>query len=110
MNGIKRLIREEPVLLQGLVQAAIAMLMAFGLGWTAEQVGVVLAFTATLLAVIARAMVTPMATVDATVQSQVAAERQANAGTLSVEEYLSLTELREERDRLARELAEKRRA
>jgi hypothetical protein len=67
MNGIKRLIQQEPVLLMGLVQSGIAMLTAFGLGWTAEQVALVLAFTQTLLSVVARTLVTPNASFDAAV-------------------------------------------
>jgi hypothetical protein len=66
-SGIKNLIQTEPVLLVGLVQSAIAMATAFGLGWSAEQVAIVLAFTQTFLTVIARSMVTPNQTFDAAV-------------------------------------------
>lgn len=71
MDGLKRLIQTEPALLLGLVQSAIGLGTAFGLGWTAEQVAIVLAFTGTLLSVVARSMVTPMATVNETVEARI---------------------------------------
>lgn len=62
MTALWKLITREPVRTQGVVQAFIALLTAFGLGWTAEQVGAVMAFTAVLLAWVTREMVTPVAT------------------------------------------------
>lgn len=50
----------EPVLILGLVQAAIALAVGFGLNWSGAQVALVIAFTATLLAVVARSKVTPV--------------------------------------------------
>lgn len=105
MTGIRRLITDEPVLLVGLAQALLAMLLAFGLNWSNEQVGMVLAFTSTLLAVVARAMVTPTANVEQQVTKQVARERALDDSTMSMEEYATLVELRRERDRLKSDVA-----
>lgn len=49
----------EPVAVQAVVQAAIAMAMGFGMNITTEQMGLILVFTATLLALITRQQVTP---------------------------------------------------
>ena len=99
MNGLRQLIRDEPVIVVGLVQAAIAMGVTFGLGWTAEQVAGVITFTQVLLSVVARSLVTPVANVDAKVQRAVGEERMQQAA-LTAEEMLTLAELRAERDRL----------
>lgn len=62
MTALWRLITREPVRTQGVVQAFVALLTAFGLQWSAEQVGAVMAFTAVLLAWVTREMVTPVKT------------------------------------------------
>ena len=49
----------EPALILGLVQAALALAIGFGLRLTPEQMGLVMAFTASLLAVITRSRVSP---------------------------------------------------
>jgi hypothetical protein len=52
--------KNEPVAVQGLVQAAIGLAVAFGLvNWTLEQTGSVIALTAAVFAVVARRHVTP---------------------------------------------------
>ena len=56
-------IRREPALVAGLVQAVLALLVAFGLDLTGEQTASILAVTAALLAVLTRAQVTPYADV-----------------------------------------------
>jgi hypothetical protein len=53
-------IRNEPVLITGLVQAALALVVAFGLDVSQEQIGAILAVTAAVLALVARARVTPV--------------------------------------------------
>ena len=53
-------ITNEPVMTLAVVQAGIALAVSFGLGWTAEQVGVVVAFSAAILGFIARRQVTPV--------------------------------------------------
>jgi len=53
------LLKREPNLFQGLIQAFIAMAISFGLGLTADQVGAITAFSAMFLAVITRMQVTP---------------------------------------------------
>jgi hypothetical protein len=52
-------VREEPVLTVGLFRAAVTMLVGFGLGWTGEQVALLVAFIEALTAWIARRQVTP---------------------------------------------------
>lgn len=61
MTGIKGLITQEPVMLQSLVQVTIALVTVFGFELNADQIAAIMAFTAVLLAVIARAYVTPTA-------------------------------------------------
>ena len=56
-------IRREPALIAGLIQAVLALLVAFGLSLSAEQTASILAVTAALLAVLTRAQVTPYADV-----------------------------------------------
>ena len=53
-------VREEPVLTVGLFRAAIAMLVGFGLGWSGEQVALMVAFIEAITAWVARRQVTPM--------------------------------------------------
>ncbi len=53
-------ITNEPVLVLAVVQAALALAVGFGLGWTGEQVALVLALTAALLGFVARRQVTPV--------------------------------------------------
>lgn len=59
---MRRLWSREPVLTLTVVQGAIGLGTAFGLGLTAGQVGAIMAFTASVLGWIARESVTPMAT------------------------------------------------
>lgn len=50
----------EPALILGLVQTAIALAMGFGLHWTPEQMGLVMAFTSALVALLVRSQVSPL--------------------------------------------------
>jgi hypothetical protein len=52
-------VREEPVLTVGLFRAAVTMLVGFGLGWTGEQVALMVAFVEAVTAWVARRQVTP---------------------------------------------------
>jgi hypothetical protein len=53
-------LRAEPVAVQGVIQAVVALVLGFGLiTWTNEQTGLVLAFSAALLALVARQHVSP---------------------------------------------------
>jgi hypothetical protein len=52
-------VREEPVLTVGLFRAAVTMLVGFGLGWTGEQVALMVAFIEAVTAWVARRQVTP---------------------------------------------------
>ena len=53
-------IREEPVLTVSLFRAGVTMLVGFGLGWTGEQVALMVAFVEAVTAWLARRAVTPM--------------------------------------------------
>jgi hypothetical protein len=52
-------VREEPVLTVSLFRAAVTMLVGFGLGWTGEQVALMVAFVEAVTAWVARRQVTP---------------------------------------------------
>jgi hypothetical protein len=62
---MKDLIKNEPVLVSGLVLAFISLLIAFGIHLSNEQVGAIMAFLAAALAFVTRAFVTPVAKNDA---------------------------------------------
>lgn len=51
----------EPILILAAVQATIALVAAFGLQLSAEQIAALVAFSAAVLGVIARQRVTPTA-------------------------------------------------
>lgn len=53
------ILKREPALFSGLVAATIALVTAFGLELTAEQVGAIMALTTAVLSVIVRQNVTP---------------------------------------------------
>jgi hypothetical protein len=58
-GAISLRVREEPVLTVGLFRAAVTMLVTFGLGWTGEQVALMVAFIEAVTAWVARRQVTP---------------------------------------------------
>jgi hypothetical protein len=49
----------EPVVTMGLIQAALALAVGFGLHWSAEQVALAVAFSAAFLSFIVRSKVSP---------------------------------------------------
>lgn len=51
--------RREPAVILGLVQAALAVILSFGVDLSADQVGTILAFSAAFLALVTRSQVTP---------------------------------------------------
>lgn len=53
-------IKNEPVLISGLVVAALSLLLAFGVHLSDEQVGAIVAFLAAGMAFVTRAFVTPV--------------------------------------------------
>lgn len=53
-------IKQEPALSLGVIQALVALVVAFGVDLTAEQVGVVVAFSAAVLSWITRSQVSPV--------------------------------------------------
>ena len=58
-DAVSLRVREEPVLTVGLFRAGVTMLVGFGLGWTGEQVALMVAFIEAVTAWIARRQVTP---------------------------------------------------
>jgi hypothetical protein len=52
-------IRSEPALIIGLVQAVLALVLAFGVDLSEEQIGSILAITSVILAIVTRMLVTP---------------------------------------------------
>ena len=52
-------IRNEPALVAGVLQALLALLLAFGVPLSDEQVGAIVALSAAVLAVVVRQRVTP---------------------------------------------------
>lgn len=53
------IIKNEPVLITGLVSAVIALLLAFGFSVSDEQIGAIMAVVSMLLAIVARMFTTP---------------------------------------------------
>jgi hypothetical protein len=53
-------VHEEPVLTVGLFRAGVTMLVGFGLGWSGEQVALMVAFIEAITAWVARRQVTPV--------------------------------------------------
>jgi hypothetical protein len=52
-------IKSEPAVVAGIVQAVLALVVAFGLDLTTEQVAAILGVTAAVLALVVRSQVTP---------------------------------------------------
>lgn len=61
--------KREPVLLMGVIQTALELLVAFGLQLSAQQVGALVAASASVLSFLARRQVAPTATGPATAAS-----------------------------------------
>jgi hypothetical protein len=61
MQTLMDVIRREPVLSQGIVQAVFACAAAFGLPMTQQQLGTVLALSAASMALLARSHTTSVA-------------------------------------------------
>lgn len=60
----------EPVAVQAVIQAAIAMAMGFGFDISPEQMGLILMFTAAVLGLITRQQVTPFISTGVPVKSK----------------------------------------
>jgi hypothetical protein len=56
-----KLICQQPVYCQGVIQAIIALAVSFGLGLTSGQIGSLTAATAAILAFVTQTQVTPIA-------------------------------------------------
>ncbi len=59
-RGFWSLVKRYPVRFQAIIVAGLALLTAFGLTWSAAQVGAVVAFTAAVLAFFTEQAVTPI--------------------------------------------------
>ena len=59
-NGIWSRITGEPVMTLAIIQMALALFVSFGLQLSGEQVGAIVAFSAAVLAWIARSKVSPV--------------------------------------------------
>jgi hypothetical protein len=57
-------VKNEPVLIQSLVQAILGLVLAFGVDLSNEQTGSIMAVVAVILAIIARMFVTPTNKID----------------------------------------------
>ena len=60
MAGLWKLVRQQPVYCQGLIQAIIALAVAFGASLSSGQVGALAAVTAAILAFVTQTQVTPI--------------------------------------------------
>lgn len=59
MTKVLEYIKAEPALVAGVLQALLALLLAFGVPLSSEQVGAIVALSAAILAVVVRQRVTP---------------------------------------------------
>lgn len=66
---LSNLFNREPVLVMTVVQASIALVLAFGVSLTPAQIGAIVAFSAAVLGLITRSQVTPSSNVALTVDS-----------------------------------------
>lgn len=57
--------RHEPIVILGVIEAGLALLLAFGFDLTGEQVGAIMAFAAAVVAVVGRQNVFSPATIEA---------------------------------------------
>jgi len=60
LRALGKLVKRYPVRAQAIVQAAIGTATAFGLGWSAQQVGAVVVLSAVTLAFLTEQAVTPV--------------------------------------------------
>ena len=56
---MKNVLKNEPVLITGLVTTVLALLLAFGVNLSQEQVGSIMAVVAAVVSILTRALVTP---------------------------------------------------
>lgn len=80
-----KLLRSEPALVIGALQALLTVAISFGLHWSVEQVGAVTAAAAAVLAVVVRqAVVAPDTAVDITQQAAMKTAAQLSNNTVGV--------------------------
>jgi len=61
----------EPAVIMGLVGAAVALGVGFGLPITPQQVGLIMAFTSAVLAFVTRSQVVPTATANRQIETAI---------------------------------------
>ena len=76
-DRIVNLVVNEPVVIAGAVEAVVLLLIGFGLDLTGDQVALIMTAVTAILALVARALVTPVAQVALTNKD---AEALRNAG------------------------------
>ena len=59
-RGFAKLVRKYPVRAQAVVQSVIGAATAFGLGWSAQQVGAIVVLSASVLALLTEQAVTAL--------------------------------------------------
>lgn len=77
MERLKALLMEQPALITAVVEGAFAVLMAFGLNWTGEQVATVMAFVNLVGGIAVYALVMPMSKVRKILEERDTATAQA---------------------------------
>src|SRR5690349_8293109 len=106
MNGIKRLIRDQPTIAAATVRQILLACVALGLGLTEVEIVAVMLAVEAVLTTINWILVTPVAKAEeAVAEAKADARAEAIVGRamspdLTPEEWASLNELRAERDAL----------
>ena len=106
MNGLKKLIQNEPTGLVSLVRYIVLIGIAYGLKTSDEQLALILGFVELVLFLANRAMVTPVTKAEAQVKDAKADAKaeaiveRAMSPAPTTEEWATVQELRAERDRL----------
>ena len=60
MNWLITRIQQEPVMLQGIVQAILGLAVSFGTNLSTQQIAGILALSASILSFVTRSQVTPL--------------------------------------------------
>jgi hypothetical protein len=60
MNWLLTRIQQEPVMLQGIVQAALGLAVSFGTNLSSQQIAGILLLSASILSFVTRSQVTPI--------------------------------------------------
>lgn len=104
MNGLKRLIQNEPTMLVGFINAVMALLVLYGVDMTDEQSAGIIVVVNMALAIANRMMVTPVTRVNEQVDAAVEDALTAEAEPMTDEQRQIVNDLREIRDTLRRKV------